>query len=93
MEIIESYLKQVSQIIQETGFDRLLRGWTRDSVRKYARTLSSKIKGGPKPKTNPKKFFYTCVKKLEGEFENPEAFCAALMDEIFGSTKWRRIGR
>jgi len=53
--------------------------------------LSSKIKGGPK--NNPKKFFYTCVKKLEGEFENPEAFCAALMDEIFGSTKWRKIGR
>ena len=91
MELIETYLNQVSQIIQEAGFDRLPRGWTKDSVRKYARTLSSKIKGGPK--TNPKKFFYTCVKKLEGEFKEPEAFCAALMDELFGSTKWRKIGR
>ena len=88
MRVIENYLEQVGQIVREVGFDELPKGWTKKSVKKYAKTLASNIKGGPK--TNPKKFFYNCVKKLEGEFKDPEGFCAALMDEVFGSTNWRK---
>ena len=75
--------------MQEVGFERFPRGWTRDSVRKFAKTLA----GDPKTKD----WFYGCVKKIKGHVGNPEAFCAAVKDEVYGGDKaatyWRGKGK
>lgn len=64
------------------GMEGLPKGWTNKSVQKFAKSLTGKA--GEK-----KGFFDLCVKKVKGKFDNPESFCAAVKDEIEGSTYWR----
>jgi len=71
--------------VVEAGFKRLPKGWTKDSVKKFAMTLSKDMKGGPKAEG----FFEKCVKKMTGKIEDPEGFCAGVKDEVYGSTYWR----
>jgi len=71
--------------VVESGFAKMPKGWDQDSVKKFARTLSKDMKGGPKSKG----FFDKCVEKMKGKVENPEGFCAGIKDEVYGSTMWR----
>ena len=82
MKVIKNYL----EMLNEAGFTAYPRGWTRDSVKKFANTIAKSMKkGGPKSKG----FFNTCVKKVKGKVENPYGFCAAVKDEVYSSTRWR----
>lgn len=69
----------------EAGFQNYPKGWSRDSVQKFGKTLSKNMKGGVKSKG----FFDKCVTKMRGKVNNPEGFCAGVKDETYGSTGWR----
>ena len=82
MDMLESYLKQ----IQEAGFAKYPKGWDKESVVKFSKSL---VKGG----ATKKDFFDKCVEKMRGKFDNPEAFCASVKDVAFASTFWRGKGK
>lgn len=69
--------------VVEAGFSKYPKGWTQDSVKKFARNLVDK--GGGKSEG----FFEKCVKKMNGKIDDPEGFCAGVKDEVYGSTMWR----
>jgi len=71
--------------VVEAGFSKYPKGWTQDSVKKFANSLSQDMKGGPKSKG----FFDKCVEKMKDRVENPEGFCASIKDEVYNSTAWR----
>lgn len=71
--------------VVEAGFSKYPKGWTQDSVKKFANSLAQDMKGGPKSKG----FFDKCVKKMSGKIDDPEGFCAGVKDEVYGSTQWR----
>jgi len=73
----------------EAGFTRYPKGWSNDSVKKFGKTLSKRMKGGVKSKG----FFDKCVNKMRGKVDNPEGFCAGVKDETYGSTGWRGKGK
>jgi len=52
--------------VVEAGFRRLPKGWSQDSVKKFARTLSKNMKGGPKSEG----WFDKCVEKMKGKVDN-----------------------
>lgn len=81
MHILNEYLDK----IQEAGFEGYPKGWDKGSVKKFAMSLSKRWKGGPKTKG----FFDKCVNKMKGKIKDPEGFCAAIKDEVYGSTHWR----
>lgn len=83
MVVMGMYKPRLPQM--EAGFSNYPRGWNRDSVKKFGRTLSKRMKGGVKTKG----FFDKCVKKMRGKVDNPEGFCASVKDEEYGSTHWR----
>lgn len=83
MIVMSMYSQQTPQL--EAGFARYPKGWSNDSVKKFGRTLSKKMKGGVKSKG----FFDKCVNKMRGKVDNPEGFCAGVKDETYGSTGWR----
>lgn len=76
--------------LEEAGFKDYPKGWTRDSIIKFAKSLVDEfgIEGG-----DEKGFFDACVDKMSGEMDKPEAFCASIKDEVFGSTFWRGKGK
>jgi hypothetical protein len=66
------------------GFDDKPKGWTKESIKEYVKTLTG----------NAKHKVTKCIKELKGSDwldnpDNPAPFCAALMDELEG-TGWRR---
>lgn len=71
--------------VVEAGFSKPPRGWNQQSIKKFANTFTKKMKGGVKTKG----FFDKCVNKMQGRVDNPEGFCAAIKDEMYGSTYWR----
>jgi len=71
--------------VVEAGFSRYPKGWNKDSVKKFANSLSKNMKGGPKAKG----FFDKCVEKMKDRVDNPEGLCASVKDEVYGSTMWR----
>lgn len=71
--------------IKESGFDKLPRGWDRDSVEKFANSIVDE----EGLEAEDEGWFDACVNKIEGNVENPQAFCAALRDELLGRTDWR----
>ena len=76
--------------INEAGFSKYPPGWTRESVIKFAKTLTKDSGKNP----DEKGFFDECVSKLEGHFgEGAKGFCAAIKDEAYGSTYWRGKGK
>jgi len=83
--MIDDYLKY----IQEAGFENMPKGWTKDSVKKAAKTLGKTVGADPKSKG----FFDKCVKKLKDKMKDPEGYCATLKDYSHGSTHWRGKGK
>lgn len=75
--------------VTEAGFEKKPEGWTDNSIKKYSKTFSSRMKGDVKSKD----FFDKCVKKMQGKVDSPEGFCASLKDEAHGSTYWRGKGK
>lgn len=71
--------------LQEAGFEKKPKGWTRKSVKKWANTLAKEEVNA----ATKKGFFDKCVKKMQGKVKNPEGLCAAAKDEAHGSTFWR----
>jgi hypothetical protein len=86
MDIIEEYLAYLN----EAGFEKMPKGWTKKSVKKAGVTIAKDV-GEKTPKE--KGFFEKCIKKMRGDVENPEGYCAALKDESYGSTFWRGKGK
>lgn len=78
-------LDEYLNYLQEAGFTSKPKGWTDNSIKKYSKTFTSKMKGD----TKSKGFFDKCVKKMRGKMDNPEGYCASLKDEAYGSTHWR----
>lgn len=62
-------------IKEKSGWKNLPKGWTEESAKKFWRKVNGKVS--------------TCVKRLEGKVDNPEALCASLKDMLVGSTEWR----
>ncbi len=71
--------------VVEAGFSKYPKGWTQDSVKKFANSLSKDMKGGPKSKG----FFDKCVEKMKDKVGDAEGLCASIKDEVYGSTMWR----
>jgi hypothetical protein len=69
-------------LIEDIGWSNLPKGWTKKSVEKFAKSLADK--GATK-----KGFFDACVSKMEGNIDDPEAFCASIKDEVWDTTFWR----
>jgi len=68
------------------GMKGLPKGWTQQSLQKFAKSLTGK-------EGTQKGFFDKCVKKMQGKIDNPEGFCASAKDELHGSTMWRGKGK
>lgn len=66
--------------------NKLPKGWTQDSLKKFAKSLTNK-------EGTQEKFFERCVNKMKGKLDNPEGFCASVKDELHGSTYWRGKGK
>lgn len=79
MKVISNYLNKIQEA---EGMEGLPRGWTHDSVKKFAKSLTGK-------EGTKEGFFEKCVEKMKGKVSNPEAFCASVKDEISKSTYWR----
>jgi len=63
----------------------LPKGWTEQSLEKFARSLTKKNKG------DSEGFVRACVKKLSGTgISSPEAFCSSLKDRYLGKKTWRK---
>ena len=76
--------------LEEAGFAEYPPGWDRDSVIKFAKTLTKETGKGPKEKG----FFDACVKKMKKHFgDGAEGFCASVKDEAYNSTYWRGKGK
>lgn len=67
------------------GFEKYPPGWSKDSVIKFAKTLSKKSGKGPKDEG----WFKLCVNKMKDHMDQPEGFCASVKDIAHKSTFWR----
>jgi hypothetical protein len=76
---------RIGETVQEAGFEDKPKGWSDNSIKKFSKTFTKKMKGNVKSTG----FFDKCVKKMQGKIDNPEGFCASLKDEAYGSTYWR----
>jgi hypothetical protein len=78
--------EEILRLQEASGFKRLPKGWTRESVLKFAKTLTSD--SGKKP--TDEGFHAACVAKMEKHFgEGANGFCAAIKDVAYKSTYWR----
>jgi len=71
---------------EKVGWNNLPQGWTEKSVEKFAKSLAGK-------EATKKGFFNKWMEKIKGHLDDPEAFCASLKDQVFGSTMWRGKGK
>jgi len=70
-------LEMIDSLSEE--WEDLPKGWTKESLDKFAKELTGKTKG------DPKGFFRECVAKMKGEgLESPEGFCASLKTKYLG---------
>jgi hypothetical protein len=78
----------VAKLLDEAhhGFKKLPKGWTRQSVIKFAETLTADSGKNP----TDEGFHAACVAKMESHFgEGANGFCAAIKDIAYKSTYWR----
>lgn len=72
----------INIIVEKVGWERLPKGWTEDSVEKFAKSLTDKA-------GDEHGFFNACVAKMKGNIDDPEGFCASVIDTYKGTTDWR----
>lgn len=77
---LEEHIENVLE--EKIGFNNLPKGWTADSVKKFAKSLTGKA-------GDQKGFFDACVSKMSGNIDDPEGFCASVKDEVYGHPMWR----
>ena len=65
---------------QAAGWGKLPKGWTKESVKKFWKTLTGEVKHK----------VTKCIKEMEGKIDDPGAFCASCADMVEGSTDWRK---
>jgi hypothetical protein len=77
---------KIDFLLEKMGWDAKPRGWTGGSMKKFAKTLTSK---------DPTEhgWFSACTDKLGKEFDEPEKICASLRDSLLKTTKWRGKGK
>jgi len=81
-DLLEVYLK----VDEKVGWDKYPQGWDKSSVIKFAETLKD---GG----ATEHGFFDACLKKISPHLEDPEGFCASVIDTVKGTTFWRGKGK
>lgn len=77
-ELLGLYLK----VDEKVGWSKFPPGWTHDSVVQFAKSL---VKDG----ATEHGFFQKCVDKIKSHLDDPEGFCASVIDETKGHTMWR----
>lgn len=85
-DIARKYIKSTMKNVAESGFDKMPKGWTKNSVKKFAKSLTN---GKTLDAAKKEGFFKKCVNKMKDHMSDPEGFCAAVKDETFKSTYWR----
>lgn len=70
---------------EKIGWQKYPKGWDHGSVIKFAQTLVDE--GATKHG-----FFAKCVTKMKDHLDDPEGFCASVIDEVKGTTFWRNQG-
>lgn len=71
--------------LNESGLDKLPKGWDKESVEEFAQSLVDE----EGLEAEDEGWFDACVEKMEGNINDPDAFCAAVRDEVLGRTDWR----
>lgn len=71
---------KVLPVVRSAAWEKLPRGWTQESVEKFWDTLT----GDAKHKVTK------CIKRMEGKFDDPGAFCASLADKVDPGWRSRR---
>lgn len=66
-------------VLHENKWETLPKGWDDESRDKYAKSMSHEKEGAVS----------TCIDKISGHVDDPGAFCAALHDQVTGTTDWR----
>jgi hypothetical protein len=81
---------EIKTLQEASGFKQLPKGWDRESVLKFAKTLTSDSGLAP----TEKGFHGACVAKMEKHFgDGANGFCAAIKDIAHKSTYWRGKGK
>lgn len=65
--------KRVAQRYVQAAWENLPKGWTEKSVQKMWESLTG---NAPKHKVS------ACIRKMEGQVDDPGAFCASLADKM-----------
>lgn len=79
-------MKFEKYLLNEKSWESKPKGWTEDSIKKYASTLAKTV--GIKP--DEKGFFDAWVSKMEKHLgKGVQGFCASVKDKYIGNTKWR----
>lgn len=86
IDLLTEFILMKDLLKLEAGWSDKPEGWTGKSIKKYSKSL---VPGGAKKEN----FFDKCVKRMEGKVSNPQAFCASVKDEAYGSTHWRGKGK
>ena len=61
----------------------LPKGWTKESLDKFAKSLTGKTKG------DSEGFVRACIPKMKGKVTDAAAYCSSLKDKFVGKTSWR----
>ena len=72
-------LVEVAKLLTADRWKTMPKGWTDESRKKFWDSLTGDVKHK----------VTKCIKRMEGNIDDPGAFCAALADRIEGTTKWR----
>jgi hypothetical protein len=81
-KIIDNY---ITKLQEDVGWKNLPEGWDEESVKKFAKSL----KDEGLDSNNKKEWFEGCTNKIKGVINDPEAFCASVLDTIERNPYWR----
>lgn len=79
-ELLGLYLK-----VDEGSWKNLPDGWTEESVKKFAKSLTNK-------EGTEHGFIDACISKMKDHVDDPGAFCATIVDTLKHTTEWRFKG-
>ena len=87
LEKVDKLNEKKDRLVEEIGWDNLPPGWDKESLMKFARSLTGKTKD------DTEGFFTECVDRIKDEEgfdeEGAKKFCASLKDEYLDTTDWR----
>jgi hypothetical protein len=77
--VVGKYREKLDDMGRKAGWEKLPKGWTEESVKKFWDSLTGDVKHR----------VTKCIKLMEDKMDDPEAFCASLRDTVEGRTEWR----